>query len=71
MYLFSYCGQWYFPSQLVLQFARWLSVHGAWRGKTYNNTTIVIPTILQHLWAKSSAPYFMHFDNQLANCNRH
>ena len=57
----------------LLQFARWLSeakLHGAWCGKTYNNTTIVIPTMLQHsVWHKSSAPYCMHFDNQLANCN--
>ena len=31
----------------VLLFARWLSeakLHGAWCGKTYNNTTIVIST---------------------------
>ena len=38
-------------------------VHGVVR-----STTIVIPTMLQLLWA--SAPYCMHFDNQLANCNR-
>ena len=31
--------------------------------------SIVIPTMLQHLWHKSSAPYCMHFDNHLANCN--
>ena len=58
--------------ECVLQFARWLpeaKLHGAWCGKTYNNTTTVIPTMLQHLWHKSSAPYCMHFDNQLANCN--
>ena len=60
------------PHVYLLQFARWLSeakLHGAWCGKTYNNTTIVIPTMLQHLWHKSSAPYCMHFDNHLANCN--
>ena len=43
-------------------------VHGVVR--SIITQPIVIPTMLQHLWHKSSAPYCMHFDNQLANCNR-